>query len=392
MQIALAGRSALAATRSLRAAGTNLSRLPRVDLPNPSPAPAQRWTRKAFGDSAWSFACNGTLEVAVPEARLRIRTTGISCTVHSENLPPQSYLDAGDGLFVPCPELLFIEMGKHLSPIAQTLLGMELCGTYTRPGAYGLRAVTSTEQIRVYLRSAARISGVHQARSASSRVFDNAWSPMEAIVSAIVSLPLYEMGYGIRRLVLNPRAEDGVLAGRRIPDMLVEGTDVGLNYEGEGHLDLGSIVSAATEATLNPQSGTSQQSLDASVARVREKYVDDMRRDRELWQAGLTVFPITKEDLHQEGAMDSLMLSVYSAIERSSGRDMRRQRDFILDRRFRHERQLRIWSLLPGEIGRAAREELLAEFPRVARYSDYLIDMTGASGDVSLGEGTVQLG
>ena len=282
-------------------------------------------------------------------------------------------------------------MGQHLSPIAHQLLGMELCGTYSRPGAYQLPTATSVERLSVYSAEVRHVDGVEQARKVTARILDNAWSPMEAVTATLVSLPLYEMGYGLRGLVLNPRTRIAEGSGTRVPDMVIAGTNVGLNYEGEGHLDLDSIVLAATETLLRPQGSDPQRMLDESVARVREKYVDDRRRDRELWQAGLTVFPLTKEDLYQEGAMDGLMLSVYTAIERETGRSMRRQRSFVLDRRFRHERQLRIWSLLPGEVGRRAREELLASLPASAEYCDYLIYDTSPMEIALIGEGVVSL-
>ena len=65
---------------------------------------------------------------------------------------------------------------------------------------------------------------------------------MEAVTATLVSLPLYEMGYGLRGLVLNPRTRIAEGSGTRVPDMVIAGTNVGLNYEGEGHLDLDSIV------------------------------------------------------------------------------------------------------------------------------------------------------
>ena len=81
MRIALSGHSALAALRATRAAGIDLATLPRMELPSPDPSPAQRWTRRALCDRAWSFAHRGTLEVVVPSARERIRTKDVSCHV-----------------------------------------------------------------------------------------------------------------------------------------------------------------------------------------------------------------------------------------------------------------------------------------------------------------------
>ena len=390
MRLALSGHSALSALRELRASGVDLSKLPKTTLPEPDPSPRKRWTKPALSEKAWSYAHKDMLEVTVPTAKTRIRTSGIECIVCSPELLGNSYIHIGDGLYIPSPELLFVQMGRHLSPIAHALLGMELCGTYVRPKTYGVGAVTTAQQLASFAENTQRVDGVLQARKVARRVLDNAWSPMESIVAQLASLPLHEMGYGLGPLDLNPRiAGQDMQAGSRVPDIVVRGTMVGLNYEGEGHLDLPGIVSATTEAVLNPGSSASQQALDAAIAKTREKYVGDRRRDRDLWQAGLTVFPVTKEDLYQEGAFDSLMLSVYAAIERSAGRSMRYQRERILDTRLKHERQLRIWSLLPGDVGRRARDELRAELPNSAPYQDYLLEEDdGLLFFVPAGEGT----
>ena len=55
---------------------------------------------------------------------------------------------------------------------------------------------------------------------------------------------------------------------------------------------------------------------------VREKAVDDVRRNRELAADGLTVFPITKEDLREKGGLDRVMRQVVESIERTSSLDM----------------------------------------------------------------------
>lgn len=361
MQLALSGRSALAALRALRADKTcSIDDLVRGDLPTPDPAPAQRLTRRVIESQAGSYYVDGQLEVAVARREDRVRTKGVSCSVHATALPEGSYLELGGGLWIPCPELLFVEMGPYLSPVAHQLLGMELCGGYAKPDTYLMPPVTSAEKVRAYVEELRGMEGLPQARLVAPRLIDNAWSPREAIIALLARRPTSRLGYGMPPIVLNSRMVVGDGA-TRVPDIMFAGTPVGINFEGEGHLDLGGIVSAATEAVLNPGSPTGQRELDGQIGKVRGKYVDDQRRNRDLLAEGLTVFTVTNEDLLQEGGLDSVMLQCMTAIKRAGGTDLSRQRHAVLNRLLAHKRQLLIWSLMPGQVGADARRELADE-------------------------------
>lgn len=361
MQLALSGRSALAALRALRADKTrSIDDLVRGDLPTPDPAPAQRMTRRVIESLAGSYYVDGQLEVAVARREDRVRTKDVSCSVHATALPEGSYLELGDGLWIPCPELLFVEMGPYLSPVAHQLLGMELCGGYAKPDTYLVPPVTSAEKVRDYIARLRGMEGLPQARLVAPRLIDNAWSPREAIIALLTRRPTSRLGYGMPPIVLNSRMVVGDDA-TRVPDIMFAGTPVGINYEGEGHLDLGGIVSAATEAVLNPGSPAGQRELDEQLETVRGKYADDQRRNRDLLAEGLTVFTVTNEDLLQEGGLDSVMLQCMTAIKRAGGPDLSRQRHTVLNKLLAHKRQLLIWSLRPGQVGEEARAELERE-------------------------------
>ena len=83
-------------------------------------------------------------------------------------------------------------------------------------------------------------------------------------------------------VTLNPRLDQSpalVELGTRqsrVPDMLFDGTDVGFNYDGRGHLDLDAIVRAARDGD------DVWRDLSGVVEGVRHKSIDDLRRDREL--------------------------------------------------------------------------------------------------------------
>ena len=363
MQLALSGRSALAALRALRAdKNRSIDDLVRGDLPTPDPAPAQRLTRRVIESQAGSYYVDGQLEVAVARREDRVRTKGVSCSVHTTALPEGSYLELGDGLWIPCPELLFVEMGPYLSPVAHQLLGMELCGGYAKPDTYLVPLVTSAEKVRDYVAKLHDMEGLPQARLVVPRLIDNAWSPREALIALFVRRQVGRLGYGMPPIELNARqVTSGGSAESRVPDIKFVGIPVGINYEGEGHLDLDGLVDAATETVLNPESSAGQDALDRTLAEVREKYVDDQRRNRDLLAEGLTVFTVTNEDLLEESALDSVMLQCMTAIKRAGGRDLTYQRRAVLNKLLAHKRQLLIWSCLQGQVGSDARAELARE-------------------------------
>ena len=110
--------------------------------------------------------------------------------------------------------------------------------------------------------------------AALENVRDNAWSAMEALVALVLVRPLEDDGFGIRNIELNARELIGrelrpwVTNKARVPDISLGDLPVGLNYDGYGHLDLSSIDVERLE----------KDELKAALARVREKYVDDLRR------------------------------------------------------------------------------------------------------------------
>ena len=220
--------------------------------------------------------------------------------MRSTSIPGSSFVDLGDGLLIPCPELLFFELADTMTPEAHALLAYELCGTYARdPEQPRLGEVVYDLPRRPRSSGSAPIlncSGTGRARSwprhSLSHVADNAWSPMEAIVALMACLRPDELGYGLGRVRLNARrgaTPELVALGcqkSRVPDIEVVGTHVGFNYDSTLHLDLGSIAEAAERGDAS-----------AEMRAVREKYLDDLRRNRELAALGSIILPVTKQDL-----------------------------------------------------------------------------------------------
>lgn len=381
MQLTLCKYSALAVLRSLRAtsaspdarqsrlsADSNVPRSTRIDILPPDPFPNKRWTRNLIDgiDLGLPFAfADRTVNFAVPDKASRIRSRNTTCAVYEKGIPSGAFIKTRCSsedciLAISGPELLFAELAKEMHPIEHLMLGHELCGTFTRdardpyngPITYGIQPATSVDRIRRFLDEAKNILGIDAARESALYLNDNAWSPTESLAAALLRLPIDSLGYDFGELVMNPRISPHASlpgsAGSRVPDIMIAGTPVGLNYDGAVHLDLGSIVDAAREVGAHPELQHAQASLSRAVRNVREKAVDDIRRNRELAADGLAVFPIVKEDFYTKGGFDQIVAHLITVIEQLTNRDMSEQKKYLRMTRLADARWRMILSLLPG--------------------------------------------
>ena len=365
MLLTTCNQTALRALRVFRSARGTLP-AERHELPRPDPFPQQRWSKRLVPLGALGLASPPSVEdpvdVIVPNAASRTQASFFSCHVMPTGLPADSFLTLGNGLCIPCPELLFLQMVAIMTPEAHVLLGYELCGTYSRSATeprtgeviYGIAPATSVEKIARYLDGCGRRADVMLARQNLRLVADNAWSPMEAIVALMACLPVTKGGYGLGEVALNVRhdafPELTSLGCResRVPDIEIVGTHVGFNYDSNAHFDLDSIAAAALDA--HP---------DAAIWGVREKYLDDLRRNRELAAMGRVILPVTPNDLFAPGGLDAVMLEAAFAMEEFDDRSATYLRVCLGFRSIAAERQRLIWSLLPWREGkRYAREQL----------------------------------
>lgn len=142
MNLTLDRLSALAAIRSIRC-GTapgvqnGLTSLRRTGIAAPElPEGRKRWSASCIDLSELGLGrdvrINHPVEVAVPSERDRIRSKAFSSILHTAFLPKNAYMDAGNGLRVASPELVFVEMGAVMRPEVQALLGYELTGSFSR--------------------------------------------------------------------------------------------------------------------------------------------------------------------------------------------------------------------------------------------------------------------
>ena len=370
MRLALDGLTALRALRVWRRTGRPLPEA-RCELPPPDPSPQRRWTTRLLPLERLALrevpTADRPLEVVAPSARTRLEASFAHCRVRSTSIPGRSFVDLGDGLLIPCPELLFFELAETMTPEAHALLAYELCGTYARDPeqprlgevVYDLPPVTSTERIAAYLDLLGDRPAAIASRHNLSHVADNAWSPMEAIVALMICLRPDELGYGLGRVRLNARrgsTPELVALGcreSRVPDIEIVGTHVGFNYDSTLHLDLDAIADAAARGDAS-----------AEIRAVREKYLDDLRRNRELAALGSIILPVTKQDLFAPGGLDAVMLEAAMVIDQvDGGCSLSDVRAILGPSSLQRRRQRLIWSLLPWDEGVAQAQAALAWRP-----------------------------
>lgn len=381
MRLAINKMSALRVVRAIRSSRARLSAR-RTELPAPDPAPRRRWSAGdlPLEQLALDNPPDGShpIHVAVPSKKDRLQASFARCTIYSKGIPGRPFVEVGNGIVVPCPELLFLDLAADMSPSVHALLGFELCGSFSRdpqnprtgPVTFGVQPVTSVQKIVRFLDSCRNVRGLESARRSIAHVTDNAWSPMEALVAAMVSLPAEELGYQLGSVSLNTRYENPaelVALGcreSRVPDIEVAGTSLGFNYDGHEHFDLSALATAETD-----------DDRAAAARAVRQKYVDDLRRNRELAAHGRVILPVTSEDLFAESGLDVVMLEAAGAIEAIDGRSMEHVRALVRSAALRRARQRLVWSLLPWDAGLAwSRDIVERERPKAMEIID--VDLT----------------
>lgn len=402
MQLTLNSLTALKAIRGIRSRALPGSLQRRCDLADPDPSPFTRWTRRRVANAVEplrpviAYPARHPLDVLASSADRRLQTTGVRCTYRTHEYPPGAFVDLGEGLVASGPELVFVELARVMDPTVHLLLGMELCGRFSRSATdprngsvtYNLEPATSVERLRAFAQEAHWIRGAEQALATIDNLVENAWSPMEAIVAALVTLPHSSLGYDLWPIVLNPRKELGERldsassVNSRVPDIMFAGTDVGLNYDGEDHFRLQAIVDAAVALDREPGNAARAHELSQALSDARTSIVADKRRDRDLLALGLTVFSITKEDLEEPGGFDRVMLQVIEAIEATGKRNLTEIRRFVSRTDLVRARQDFIWSLIPGTRAIEARRRL-DRWRRIETH-DYEIRFTMLDGSVRI--------
>ena len=153
-------------------------------------------------------------------------------------LPPRSLIKLTDALYVASPELLFLQLSasSEFDEIGLIEIGLELCGTYVLDSSWdGLTnidtSLTSVIKIGNMIERLTGRGGIKLARRALKSVHDKSNSPMESVLSMLVSLPTRLGGLGLGPIALNHPVATPL--GPRRPDVLFTKHRVGLEYKGK---------------------------------------------------------------------------------------------------------------------------------------------------------------
>ena len=372
MGITLSNLSALDTLRKLRFDGSNVQKMDSIPLLLPSPTSGKRWTTGDFLPSVWAWdppSKSNPLHIIVPAQGGRRNVRMSNVVVHEQfcNMPAQSIIWLNERSSMVCPELLFLQMACSFTLPRLVMLGYELCGHFSRspsaplegPVITDVPAATTTERLADYLGMLRHVPGIGKARKALNYIADHALSAPEAVLGTIYSLPPLEGGYGMGPVTLNervptsdeaqeePKAND---VQARYPDLSFPFAPVGINYDGDEHLDLDAVVHAAQKVLLVTEDlrESAQNELLEILQDVRAKVVDDNVRNRQLASRGRVVFPVTKEDLYNTTALDQLTRQILNCAYAVFGTDVSAYERALDNTKAVRERDDLLASLTPG--------------------------------------------
>lgn len=364
MAITLSHQSALDVIRAIRAEGNNLRDMETVKLVNPSAWVGKRLNKRNFEPDVWQWqqpSDDYPLHILVPNRRARTRGEGIQAHAAWSNMPAGSILWLDNNSSVVCPELLFLQMAECFSLPALVMLGLELCGHFSRSASNplsgnavdGIPSATCVANLSEYLVGFTNARGLTKARRALHFVSDHAVSIPEAVLATMYALPPTESGYGLGPVLLNERVrvDDSGLWSRRknrFPDLMLCFAPVGINYDGSKHFDINELMIAA-EALANADEGTQDEAREAlkkKLVDARAKVLDDNMRNRQLAAQGKIIFSATKEDLADGEHLDALTEQILCCADQVFGADVSAYRRTLENTSCKRDRAELLESLL----------------------------------------------
>lgn len=201
---------------------------------------------------------NGAVHAFVPSRELVANTQRLVTHLMSGPIPAGTFLDVGHGVCVSSPRATFVQLATRLDLLGLLMVGMELCGHYSRWAlpvhelvvggplldaenrnvTFKLAPATSMALIGRYLDQGPGIRGAMGARTALRHLANHSASPMETAIYLQLCLPRRLGGYGLPHPVLNPALTISTPAGRqtRYPDLYWQEPSIDVEYNSDyGH-------------------------------------------------------------------------------------------------------------------------------------------------------------
>lgn len=162
----------------------------------------------AFESGRFSYEPEARLDVLVASDADRRSGLGMKCHTWSVDVPRNAFAKVCDEVFVSSPEFVFLQMANELSLIHLIELGYELCGSYSlnpaiERGFEESPCMTKASRIVAFLEKAPGSRGLRKARRAAKYILDGSASPMETILSMLLTLPMSLGGFALPRPALN---------------------------------------------------------------------------------------------------------------------------------------------------------------------------------------------
>jgi hypothetical protein len=219
--------------------------------------------------------------ILVGQRNARKENCFVQSHVSSEKFPHGSFIQASEKLIVSCPELCFLQMANELTFLELVSLGYELCGTYrlTEQCRYKAHPLTSKLKLKSFTNRAFGFDGKPKVEQAFRYIADNSASPMETILSMMLSLPYRLGGYGFPLPLLNHLVEINQGTGkssRYYCDLFWPDAQVDVEYDSDGFHAL------------------------------PERIAKDAARRNALSSAGITVITVTRGQIVNAGAFNKV--------------------------------------------------------------------------------------
>lgn len=170
-----------------------------------------------------------------------------------------SFFCVADGVYVPSPELCFVQAASMVPLHELVKIGSALCGRfYCDPGAMGglspREPLTTRRRLESFVCKHAGLKGIKNARRALPLLVEHAASPPEVFLRSVIGLPRVYGGYGLTGSVVNRRVKVSKkarrISGRQtlVPDLCWPDHRLAVEYDSNSeHLEAEQVTRDATK-------------------------------------------------------------------------------------------------------------------------------------------------